>query len=146
MAYQARRKKIFKEEFQLVDENGDVVKTMDVELDPDVVAVRISEKYVNLQNCLSKVRMMKTSGDAGEMYETIGMSMKEIMQTVFGEGNSTVIMDFYNGRYAEMCREILPFVEDIVIPTVRKISQENRKNIISGYNRKQRRLFGKKHF
>lgn len=143
MAYQAKRTKIFKEEFQLVNENGEIANTLFVELDPSTVAQNLSRKYVDLQKSLVAVRDASTNRE--KMYEVVGKSMKDIMETVFGKEDTKIIIEFYSERYIEMCREILPFVSEIVVPQVRKLAQENRKNIAAGYNRKQKRaLFGKK--
>lgn len=146
MAYQAKRSKLFKEEFQLVDENGEIAKTLFVELDPSAVAPNLSKKYIALQHSLASVREVKEKKETEKMYETVGMAMKDILETVFGEEDTKIIVEFYGGRYIEMCKEVLPFVSEIVVPQVRKLAQENRANIIAGYNRKQKRalLFGKK--
>ena len=139
MAYQAKRTKIFKEEFQLVNENGEIVESLFVELDPSMVAQSLSKKYIDLQKALVAVNDAALKKE--NMYETVGKSMNEIMETVFGEEYTKKIIEFYSGRYIEMCREIIPFVSEVVIPQVRKLAQENRKNIVSGYNRKAKRAF-----
>ena len=64
---------------------------------------------------------------------------------VFGEQDAQTIIDFYNGRYTEMVREVFPFIAEVVMK-VRKMAQEDRAAAASKYNRKQRRamgLFGK---
>ena len=142
MAYQAKRKKIFKEEFQLVDENGNVEKTIFVELDPSVVAEKLSKKYLALQNALEAIKEAEEKKE--HQYSTLAMAMKDVLEAVFGENDTKTIVKFYEERYLEMAREVLPFIKDVVVPQVRKMAQEERKNIAAGYNRKQRRLFGKK--
>lgn len=144
MAYQAKRTKVFKEEFQLVDENGQIAKTLMVELDPSMVAQNLSRKYVDLQKALTAVNNAESNKE--KMYETVGKSMKEIMETVFGKEDTKTIVEFYDERYIEMCREVLPFVSEIVVPKVRKLAKESKAGIIAKYNRKQRRslAFGKK--
>lgn len=143
MAYQAKRTRVFKEEFQLIDEEGKIVKTLFVELDPSIMAQNLSRKYVDLQRVL--VAVEKAEANKENMYETVGKAMREIMETVFGVEGAKTIVEFYSERYIEMCREVLPFVSEIVIPQVRKLAKENRKNIVAGYNRKSKRTFlGKK--
>ncbi len=143
MAYQARRSKLFKEEFELIDENGEIAKTLYVELNPMTVAQQLSEKYLALQRSLTSVKEAQKE-ENGKTYETVEMAMKDILETVFGDEDTKTIIEFYDGRYLEMCREILPFVKDVVVPKVRELAQEERKNIISGYSRKKRRLLGKR--
>ena len=143
MAYQAKRTRVFKEEFQLIDEDGKIAKTLFVELDPSIMAQNLSRKYVDLQRALVAVEKAETNKE--NMYETVGKSMREIMETVFGVEGAKTIVEFYSERYIEMCREVLPFVSEIVIPQARKLAQENRKNIVAGYNRKSKWTFlGKK--
>lgn len=144
MAYQAKRTKIFKEEFQLVNENGEIANTLFVELDPSTVAQNLSRKYVDLQKALTAVNDAESNKE--KMYETVGKAMKEIMETVFGKEDTKTIVEFYDERYIEMCREVLPFVSKIVVPKIRQLAKESKAGIIAGYNRKQRRTlaFGKK--
>ena len=122
MAYQAKRKQLYTEDFELTEENGTVVHRLHVELDPDSMAVRLSEKHM----------------------EVVGRAVTDILEAVFGRDNAKIIAEFYNGRYFEMCREVMPFVTGVVIPEIRKIAQENKKTIAAGYNRKQRSMFGRK--
>lgn len=144
MAYQAKRKKLYQEEFQLVDENGMIAKRMHVELDPDVIAPELSKKYLAFVRASEEAKKIDVGKSPAEALELIGNTTTDILQAVFGDENAQYIVEFYRGRYTEMAREVLPFVFQIVIPQVRKMVQENRAAIVSGYNRKQRRLLFRK--
>lgn len=54
MAYKAKRSKLLKEDFELVDENDKVVHTLHVSLDADDMTVRIGRKYTALTKALAE--------------------------------------------------------------------------------------------
>lgn len=144
MAYQAKRRKVYVEDFELTEEDGTVVHTLHVELDPDSMAVKLSEKHMDLVRALDDVKRCNGDTATEDGLEVVGRAVTDILEAVFGRDNAKIITEFYNGRYFEMCREVMPFVTDVVIPEVRKMAQENRKSIAAGYSRKQRHMFGRK--
>lgn len=143
MAYQAKRKKLYTEDFELTEEDGVVVHTLHVALDPDSMVKKLSEKHMALVKALQNMNGVDTENAPGAALETLGNTVTDIMEAVFGPEDARIIVDFYEGRYMEMCREVMPFVTNVVIPEVRRMAQENKKAIAAGYNRKQRRLFGR---
>lgn len=142
MAYQAKRKKLYTEDFELTEEDGRVIHTLHVSLDPDSMAVKLSEKHAALVRALQDINQMKEENTGA--LEKIGNAVTDILEAVFGQEDAETIIDFYQGRYIEMCKEVIPFVTDVVVPQVRSLARENKQSIIAGYNRKQRRIFGKK--
>ena len=118
--------------------------TLHVALDPDNMAKKLSEKYTALVKALQEVQGINAQKDPGAALETVGNAVTDILEAVFGADDTRVIVEFYNGHYMEMCTEVMPFVTATVIPAVRRIARENKKVVAAGYNRKQRRLFGKK--
>ncbi len=146
MAYQAKRKKLYMEDFLLTEEDGTVVHTLHVALDPDSMARKLSEKHVALVNALQGLNGIDAAAAPEEALETVGKAITDILEAVFGPEDASVILEFYDNRYMEMCVEVMPFVTDRVIPEVRRLAQENKQAIVAGYNRKQRRMaiFGRK--
>lgn len=140
MAYQAKRRKIYEEEFQLVEEDGVVVHTLRVSLDADSVIKKLSEKHVALVKALKDVQNEKNTASENAL-EVLGNAVIDILEAVFGKEDAKTIIEFYENRYVEMCQEVMPFVTGTVIPEVRKIAQENKKQVLAQYNRKQRRAF-----
>lgn len=148
MAYQARRSRKLYEEFELVDENGDVVHTLKVSLDADDMVVAINRKYTALTRALTETteaqRKAKDKKELEECMETLGRAVLDLIEAVFGEENGKVLVDFYEGRYLEMSREVLPFISQVVIPRLVEIRKENQKSMFMKYNRQQRRHFLKR--
>lgn len=145
MAYQARRKQHFVENLELIDESGKVAHTISVDLDPGEVAEKLSKKYMELLQAQKLANSVNTNDMEAMVnaYTKLGDSVKAIMESVFGEEDSKIILEFYDNRPSEMITEILPFITDVVIPNVRRQAQDMRKNALQSYSRKQRRMFGR---
>lgn len=142
MSYQAKRNKSFQEILELIDENGKIIHSIPVILDADVVAKQLSEKYIALvqaQKNLAAIQTDVKSEEAGIAMETIGNGVVDLFQAVFGAEDTKTIIEFYESRYIEMCRQVIPFIVQVVIPKVREMAQESRNQVIQGYNRKQKR-------
>lgn len=137
MAYQAKRRKLYEEDFQLVDEQGNVVHTLKVSLDADSMVGKLSKKHVALTRALKDVQNVKEDN----ALEVLGNTVVDILESVFGKEDAKTILEFYNNRYVEMCQEVMPFITGVVIPEVRKIAQANKNQVLAQYNRKQRRAF-----
>ncbi len=144
MAYQVKRSARVEETLELLDEQGKVVESIHVSLDPDSVVEKVSRRYSELLNMQSKIEQITKLEDKAQVYEELGTAVCELFKTIFGEKDTERIVAFYTDNYIEMCRNIMPFITGVVIPQVRKISQDNRKSVMQSYNRKQRRSLGRK--
>lgn len=147
MAYQAKRKAAYTQDFELVDEKGNVVHRLLVALDPGSCIEKLNQKYIALvrtKNELSKLEGAMQNGnlngneEIGKAYEMLGKASVDLIEAVFGSDDTKTILDFYNGRYTDMISEVAPFITNVVIPDLRRITQENKKEILDKYNRKQR--------
>lgn len=148
MAYQARKHKRFQEDLELVDEHGEVAHILHVDLDADDMVVKINRKYAELTKIMAETNEMKrkakTAQEANVCFEKLGRAIVDLLEAVFGTEDAKVILDFYEGRYIELTKEVVPFLTQVVIPRCIEIKNENKKNILSRYNRKTRRkLFGR---
>lgn len=146
MSYQAKRSKLLKEDFELVDENGKVVHTLHVSLDADDMTIRIGRKYTALTRALAETteaqRKAENAEDTVKNIETLGRAVADLLEAVFGPDDTQTIISFYDGRYIEMSREVLPFISQCIIPRLVDLKKENRKAMRAKYNRKTRRLWG----
>lgn len=146
MAYKAKRSKLLKEDFELVDENDKVVHTLHVSLDADDMTVRIGRKYTALTKALAETteaqRRAESAEDAVKNIETLGRAVADLLEAVFGPEGTQTIISFYEGRYIEMSREVLPFVSQCIIPRLVDLKKENQKAMRAKYNRKSRRMWG----
>lgn len=146
MAWQAKRSRTLQEDFELVDENGNVVHTLHVSLDADDMTVKISRKYTALVRAMSETTEMKRKAESAEELENcmekLGQAVIDMLEAVFGVEDTKTIVEFYENRYIEMSREVLPFISQVVIPRMQELAAENRKSIRQKYNRKTRRRLG----
>ena len=145
MAYQIKRHKRVQEELELLDDKGNVIHKLIVDLDADAIAKQISEKYlalVNAQKNMASIQQDVDNGGYDKALEIIGTTIVDLFETVFGEDATKTIVRFYENKYIEMCQEVLPFVVNVIIPRVRSVAQESRDQVMQGYNRKQKRKFG----
>ncbi|POP31632.1 hypothetical protein C3B58_15550 [Lactonifactor longoviformis] len=149
MAYQAKRSKKFTEDFELVNEEGRVEKTIHVELDADDVVRRINEKYIELMNTRNEIVDIKTDIESNkameDAFEKLGRATVNLFEAVFGTEDTGIIVDFYENRYLEMTKEVTPFITKVVIPRLREIAAENKRAVLESYNRKESKgLSGRK--
>lgn len=146
MAWQAKRSRTLQEDFELVDENGNVVHTLHVSLDADDMTVKISRKYTALVRAMSETTEMKRKAESAEELENcmekLGQAVIDMLEAVFGVEDTKTIVEFYENRYIEMSREVLPFISQVVIPRMQELAAENKKSIRQKYNRKTRRRLG----
>lgn len=147
MAYQAKRSKKVVEEFELVNENGQVEHELRVELDAGSMAEKISRKYVALaraQNDAAKISAaLNRAEEMQDAYANLGLAVIDLVESVFGAEDAKVILDFYSNNYADISKEVLPFIANIVLPKLRTIASQNKQEILSRYNRKTRRAIKK---
>ena len=146
MAYQAKKHKRFQEDFELVNEQGDVVHSLHVDLDVDDLVPRLNRKYTALVRALAETSEAKrgkitSSEDANQRFEHLGHAVVDILEAVFGKEDTSLILDFYENRYVELTKEVVPFITKCVIPRCIEIRKENQNEILRGYNRKQKRAF-----
>lgn len=145
MAYQARRRKRFTETFELLNEDEEVVQTLVVDLDADSIVSKLNRKYTDLTQALADTTKAKRDARNNEeiaaAFETLGKATVDLFEAVFGQEDTKVITDFYDGNYIEMVKEVTPFITKHVIPRCIDIKNENQGEILKSYNRKQRRAF-----
>ena len=142
MAYQAKKQKRFVEDFQLVDENDNIFKTLHVKLSADDMLAKINRKYTVLCQTLAETNEIKhkvqSNKEIGDCLEKLGNAVVNLFEAVFGEEDTKTIVEFYENRYTEMCQEVVPFISNIVIPRITEIKKQNQKKLLKPY-RKHRR-------
>ena len=84
MAYQAKRHKRFQEDFELVNESGEVEHLIHVSLDADDMAAKISRKYTALTKALTETTEMKRKAEnpeeVQECVEKLGRAVADLLE------------------------------------------------------------------
>ncbi len=129
MAYTLKRKKRIKEQLNLVDENDNIVKTIDIDFDIDE-KMKAFNKANNAIIAAEQVLKEDVSEAAQEQY---GNAIIAILNVIFGEASANEVLAFYENRYIEMSEELLPFIANVFIPEMRKRSEEKQKKLAEKY-------------
>ena len=140
MAYQAQRHKRVVEDLELLNEDGTVAHVLHVDLDADNMIVKLGRKYTELTKALVEVDSMKREGmsaeETVEAVEKLGHIEIDMIESVFGEEDTKTILAFFENRYEEMAKEIIPFITSVVLPQINKMRAENRKLAKAGYKKR----------
>lgn len=148
MAYQAKKHKRFQEDFELVNEDGEVAHVLHVDLDADDMAFKIGRKYQGLVKSLAEATEIKRKAEKTEQIEEsvekLGRAVVNMLEAVFGEEDAAIILEFYENRYIELTKEVIPFISQVVVPRCIDLRNENKKEILKKYNRTQRRALFKR--
>ena len=126
MAYQVSRSKHIKDVLELCDEDGNVVQTLDIDIDADVICERQ----------LKEVQRNGLQSDIDAAFFAYGNAVKEIFLLVFGEENTKIIIDFYNGQYIEMSVQLVPYIYNVIAPALEDALKRRKAQVKSAYKRK----------
>lgn len=83
-------------------------------------------KIAEINGALVKARELP---DKAEAYTAMGNAITELMTAVFGIALANEIIKFFEHNYEEMLVEVLPYIVDVVIPAIKKRSQERAKKL-----------------
>lgn len=134
MAFKLKRFKKT-ESLELVNEEGVTEKVITVRLDKAGLAMKASKKYVEIQRLQAMAEKARGKENAEELVTKLGQTVIDFFEVIFGEEDTKAILEFYEGNYIEMALEVMPFIQEKVLPTVRAIAQQNRRTAITSYSR-----------
>lgn len=139
MAYQIKKSHDIVEDIELLDENGAVALTVHVDISPE----QISQGYRKAQLDLIHAQKQVDKG-ADTALEDFGKAVIGMFNVVFGEENTQKILEYFNGKYTDMCVQCMPFISDVVRPAIERSNNAKRSMIANNYklSRKQRRKLG----
>lgn len=137
MAYQIKRKSKIKERLELCDETGAVVLPIDVEINVDDIA-----KIANAQQVFIMAKeLIQKEPQSAKAQEAFGTAVIAIFAVLFGKENTDKIIAFYDGRYAEMLSDIMPFIEDVLLPKIKEASADYAQQIANAVRANKRRAW-----
>lgn len=139
MAYQIRRKnKKIKETLELVNDAGEVVEALDVDLDIDQVAARVNKAYEVLGMAQNTLQKDSRSPEALEAY---GKAVLAVFNVIFGEDGTEKLLTFYEGNTSEMLLDVFPFINEAVMPKIKAASEARRDQMIAAAKAQKRGIF-----
>ena len=116
--YQLKKSAPFEDDIELLDESGNVVRTIHVSLCLDKLLGRYNETV----NALKAAEIAIDPKDEQSL-EAYGQIVMQLLRLIFG-ADADVILAHYEGRYLEMLDNIMPYIFHTIGPELRKLSRQ----------------------
>ena len=115
--YQLKKDVPFEDDIELLDESGNVVRTIHISLCLDKLLGRYNETI----NALKAAEIAIDPKDEQSL-EAYGQIVMQLLRLIFG-ADADVILTHYEGRYLEMLDHIMPYIFQTISPELRKLSR-----------------------
>ena len=115
--YQLKKNVPFEDDIELLDESGNVVRTIHVSLCMNKLLGRYNETV----NALKAAEIAIDPKDEQSL-EAYGQIVMQLLRLIFG-ADADVILAHYEGRYLEMLDNIMPYIFHTIGPELRKLSR-----------------------
>ena len=116
--YQLKKNAPFEDDIELLDESGEVVRTIHVSLCMNKLLGRYNETV----NALKAAEVAIDPKDEQSL-EAYGQIVMQLLRLIFG-ADADVILAHYEGRYLEMLDNIMPYIFHTIGPELRKLSRQ----------------------
>ena len=129
MAYQLKKKRHINKKLELVGNNGEVEKTLVV----DIIVDEFRNRYPKVMADVKRAEaMLDASGDSDvEAITASQIALEAVFVLVFGKEQTRDFLEYYENRYSEAFIDVIPFITDEIIPEVQKAVEEENKRIQS---------------
>ena len=115
--YQLKKDVPFEDDIELLDESGNVVRTIHISLCMDKLLGRYNETV----NALKAAEIAIDPKDERSL-EAYGQIVMQLLRLIFG-ADADGILAHYEGRYLEMLDNIMPYIFHTIGPELRKLSR-----------------------
>ena len=116
--YQLKKSAPFEDDIELLDESGNVVRTIHISLCLD----KLLGRYDETVNALKAAEIAIDPKDEQSL-EAYGQIVMQLLRLIFG-ADADVILAHYEGRYLEMLDNIMPYIFHTIGPELRKLSRQ----------------------
>ena len=116
--YQLKKNVPFEDDIELLDESGNVVRTIHISLCMNKLLGRYNETV----NALKSAEIAIDPKDEQSL-EAYGKIVMQLLRLIFG-ADADVILAHYEGRYLEMLDNIMPYIFHTIGPELRKLSRQ----------------------
>ena len=116
--YQLKKDVPFEDDIELLDESGNVVRTIHISLCLDKLLGRYNETI----NAMKAAEIAIDPKDEQSL-EAYGQIVMQLLRLIFG-ADADVILAHYEGRYLEMLDNIMPYIFHTIGPELRKLSRQ----------------------
>lgn len=142
MAYQIKKTNRITEDVEFLGENGEVELTVELDIDVERIAGDFRKAQIAVMNAEKAAKEKQTD----EMLEAYGKAIVEFIRLIFGDENTQKLIKYFDNRYIDMLFQTMPFIYDVVVPSIKKSIQQKKQIIANNHNlsRKQLRKLGLK--
>ena len=116
--YQLKKSAPFEDDIELLDESGNVVRTIHISLCMNKLLGRYNETV----NALKAAEIAIDPKDERSL-EAYGQIVMQLLRLIFS-ADADVILAHYEGRYLEMLDNIMPYIFHTIGPELRKLSRQ----------------------
>ena len=131
--YQVKRQNHIKETLQLCEADGTVAEEILVDLNVDIISSRVNKAYEMLGMAQND---LQANMDSPELITAYGNAVIAIFDVIFGVENREKIFRFYEGNFTEMLLDLFPFINDVVMPRIKEVSEARMQQILAAANKK----------
>lgn len=134
-----------------LSKSKNIIDTLELE-DGRILKVKanigaIAHKFNAVYNTIIKCQKSEMTPSNAEK---LGDSIIELMEITLGKENTDILIEYYEDDYVEMIEKIVPFIEGVFIPEIKKFVEEKQRVAKENYkhtqskkmNRKQKRAAG----
>ena len=127
--YQVKRENQISEQLQLVYANGEIAETIDVDINVDDLGPKINKAYELVG--MAQLELQKDPASQATI-DAFGNAVLGLFEVIFGEDGCKQIIDFYGNRgaWSEMLVDLFPFINNEILPKVRKASELRKKQLL----------------
>ena len=124
MAYQIIRKSKITEELELCRADGTVAERLTVDIDIDSIGARVYKAYENM--AIAQLDLQKDARNV----EAFGRAVLNLFVVIFGEDGANRIAAFYENKEGEMLLDLIPFINNVVMPQVSAASAHRKQQLL----------------
>ena len=135
MAYKITRTQKITETLELSDKNGNVIDSIDIDIDADAVCTAFRKKQtevIDAERRLKEIRKNGVETDLECAYEAYGNAVIAIFELIFGEDGTKKLLEFFEDNYIEMGIQVVPFINAVIVPKINE-TLRNRKSQNSAF-------------
>lgn len=129
MAYQIKKSKKIVEELALMDDNGTIDMMLKIEINPD----RIISEYRKIELMLAKAEKAAKENNTSESAKVYGDMIITYMTLLFGDDNTSKLINYYDGRYTDMLVDVMPFINNVIRPQLEKTAKAKKELLAKNY-------------
>lgn len=116
-------------------------KIIEINLSTTDLVTRFRKTQLDILHAEKEIKELQTKGidsdNMTEAFEAYGNAIVRLFELIFGDENSQIILEFYENNYEEMALEVTPFINEVIVPKIQEVYQEQKSKLKVKYNNKR---------